>query len=151
MLQISGCLFLLTAACAEKEKSEEPKPKAEAETIRLVARVQSRPGGKDFVLLEAYGKWTLAEGTKVYAYGNEGRTATLEVTGEKLGQFAAADIISGQVEIGDAVYHRSKAPAPKSPAAPGETPAVPAAPPLPQVEEKPAESLRIEPVPLPSY
>ena len=154
MWQISGCVFLLLAACAEKEKSEEPKakPKAEAETIRLVARVQSRPGGKDFVLLESYGKWTLAEGALLYAYGNDGRTASLELTGEKLGQFVAADIKSGQVEIGDAVYHRAKPPEAKVDATPAEAPAeAPAAPAIPAVEEKPAGSNRIEPVPLPSY
>ena len=81
-----GLVFLLAASCADKVKEEEAKPKTEA-TMRLVARVQSRPGGKDFVLLEAYGKWILPEGTNLYSYGTDGRTAALVTSGEKLGSF----------------------------------------------------------------
>lgn len=141
-------ILLFSLSCAEKQKSEEPKPKAEAETMRLVARIQSRPGEKDFVLLEVYGKWTLAEGAHLYSYGADGRSASLELTGEKLGQFVAADIKSGQVDIGDAVYHRSKPPAPKTEATETPTPATATPPP---VEDKPPASNVIEPVPLPSY
>lgn len=141
-------LFLLLASCADKANDAETKPKAEAETMHLVARVQSRPGGKDFVLLEAYGKWILPEGTNLYSYGTDGRTAALVTSGEKLGQFLAADVKSGQVEIGDAVYHRPKPGAPATSSA-GSAPAAPAAPESPKSEELPSSSV-IEPVPLPS-
>ena len=146
-------LFLLVTSCADKEQVVEAKPKTEKDTMRLVARVQSRPGGKDFVLLEAYGKWTLEEGTNLSSYGTDGRTAALVTSGEKLGQFVAADVKSGQVEIGDAVYHRTKANAATTsdskPQPAQESPA--AAPELRKVEEKAPSSKVIEPVPLPSY
>ena len=142
-------LSLFAVSCADKEKTEKAKPKVEAESMRLVARVQSRPGGKNFVLLEAYGKWTLEDGTKLYAYGSDGRTASLETSGEKLGQFVAADVLSGEVSIGDAVYHRTK---PGEPAAAPATPTpAPITPPESPKEQRPAGSSVIEPVPLPSY
>jgi hypothetical protein len=145
-------LFLLVVSCAHKEKAEETKPKTEADAMRLVARVQSRPGGKEFVLLEAYGKWTLQEGTNLLSYGTDGRTASLVTSGEKLGQFVAADVQSGQVEIGDAVYHRTKAAPSSTLTTPAPTQATPAsAPAAPKVEEKAPASKVIEPVPLPSY
>lgn len=147
-------MVLLMAACATKEKNAEAPVKEQVDMMRLVARVQSRPGNKDFVLLEAYGKWTLEEGVHLYAYGNDGRTAILVTSGEKLGQFVAADVKSGQVEIGDAVYHRSKGPS-QAPAGPNAAnpPLAPAAPPAPAPlpESKPADPSKIEPVPLPSY
>jgi hypothetical protein len=147
-------MSLMMAACATKEKNAAEPAKAEVDMMRLVARVQSRPGNKDFVLLEAYGKWTLEEGVHLYAYGSDGRTAILVTSGEKLGQFLAADVKSGQVEIGDAVYHRSKGPS-QAPAGPNavKPPPAPAMPPasLPPAEPKPAGPNVIEPVTLPSY
>lgn len=128
-------------------------PVEEKEIMQLVARVQSRPGNKDFVLLEAYGKWTLDEGVILFAYGNDGRTATLITSGEKLGQFVAADVKSGEVAVGDAVYHRTKGASvapPVSPSPPKEpsSQATPAAPAPAAPDPTPG---KIEPVPLPSY
>jgi hypothetical protein len=48
----------------------------------------------------------MAEGGLLSSIGSAGRTASLVVTGEKLGKHAAADIRSGAVEVGDPVYHR---------------------------------------------
>lgn len=123
-------------------------PVEEKEIMQLVARVQSRPGNKDFVLLEAYGKWTLDEGVILFAYGNDGRTATLITSGEKLGQFVAADVKSGEVAVGDAVYHRTKGAsvAPPVSSSPPKEPSSQAAPAAPA-----PSSGKIEPVPLPSY
>jgi len=101
-------ILLVLGSCAAEKKEEAPKTKPETEAPRLVARIQSRPGGKDFVLLEAYGKWTLEEGVNLFSTGSDGSTAALVTSGEKLGQFVAADLISGHVEIGDAVYFRPK-------------------------------------------
>ena len=104
-----AALLVLLASCAKDLKKDEELKKqvkqAKVETTRLVARVQSRPGSKNFILLEAYGKWIFADGVALYSYGDGGRTAALVTSGEKLGQFVAADIKSGSVEIGDAVYH----------------------------------------------
>ena len=124
-------ILLVLGSCAAEKKAEAPKTKPENEAPRLVARIQSRPGGKDFVLLEAYGKWTLEEGVNLFSTGSDGSTAALVTSGEKLGQFVAADLISGHVEIGDAVYFRPKQTAQAAGAAneqPKTSTAVPAAP-----------------------
>lgn len=112
---------LLAAGCATKtpEKKDAPKEKPVAEAPKLVGRIASIPQGKRFVLIQSYEKWTVEAGTVLTTRGTENRSANLITTGEKLGQFAAADIQSGTVETGDAVYSRHT---PK----PEETPAVPA-------------------------
>lgn len=147
-----AAMSLLLVACASQDQeSAEKKPAAEGETMQLVARVQSQPGNKDFVLLEAYGKWTLDEGVILHSYGIDGRSATLETSGEKLGQFVAADVKSGEVSVGDAVYHRTKgsAQAPAvGPQGSPDPPNKPAAMPPAAVETAPVPA--IEPVPLPS-
>ncbi len=89
----------------EEEKSPETAPK-------LVGRISSVPGQGGFVLIEAYGRWSVPEGGLLNSAG-EDRQATLAASGEKLGQFHAADIRSGRVEPGDLVFHRPvKAPEP---------------------------------------
>lgn len=142
-LTLAIFLVLLSACAKEPKKEEEVKKKPKTETTQLVARVQSRPGGKDFVLLEAYGKWTYADGVTLYSYGEGGRTAALVTSGEKLGQFVAADLKSGTVEIGDAVYHRPQRINEENPQADevASTPAAPSAPPTD------ANAAVIEPVP----
>ncbi|MFY7818194.1 MAG: hypothetical protein ACOVRB_07500 [Akkermansiaceae bacterium] len=146
-------LSSLLVSCASKNKDAEDQKPGERETTQLVARVQSRPGTKDFVLLEAYGKWTLDEGVILYSYGNDGRSATLVTSGEKLGQFVAADVKSGDVAVGDAVYHRTKGaseapPAPVSQSTDTTSEKI-SAPPLNPMPIPAPE--KIEPVPLPSY
>lgn len=149
-------LIFLGSSCAWlRNDADKPQEMKEEEQLRLVARVQSRPGQKDFVLLEAFGKWTLEVGSTLYVYGSNGRTATLVTSGEKLGQYVAADISAGQVELGDAVYERVKVRVPVSGAAEEKTPAKgpekaaeEASDPTP--DQTPSEELpMIEPVPLP--
>jgi len=113
-----ACLALIS--CATKEPEEKPK----AEPPRLVGRIASIPPDKRFVLIQTFGKWTAEPGTILTTRGADQRSANLLVTGEALSQFAAADLQSGQVELGDAVYsqHIPKPPTPTEPAA--EPPAV---------------------------
>ncbi len=69
------------------------------------------PPGRTFVLIQAYGSWQVPDGATLTTRGPDERNANLMVTGEKLGQFAAADIRSGEVAIGDAVFlHPSTTP-----------------------------------------
>jgi hypothetical protein len=89
----------------EDESSENPK-KTATEDPRLVGRIASIPADKRFVLIQSYGKWQVAAGTILTTRGPEERTANLLATGEALGEFAAADIQSGLLEVGDAVYLR---------------------------------------------
>lgn len=65
--------------------------------------------------------------------GNEGRTSNLAVTGEKSGQFLAADIRSGVAKVGDSVYYRPVAEPEEAIAS--EASGTPGAPP-PQFETK---------------
>jgi hypothetical protein len=87
---------------SNKPDSAENKPAAEGP--ELIGRIASIPADKHFVLIQSYGSWNIEAGTILTTRGLEERTSNLLVTGEKLGQFAAADIQSGSVEIGDAVY-----------------------------------------------
>ena len=77
------------------------------------------PADKRFVLIQSYGTWKIEAGTILTSRGAEDRTANLLVTGESLSQFAAADLQSGRVEVGDAVYSRH-APKPATPPAASE-------------------------------
>ncbi len=97
------CVLILLPACAEKPEVK-PKKKEEDSAPRLVGRVASVPADRSFVLIQSYGKWLVETGAILTTRGPEERAANLRVTGEKLGQYAAADIQSGTLEVGDGVY-----------------------------------------------
>jgi hypothetical protein len=108
---LTFCIFL--AACADKPE-EKPTEKADADSKpRLVGRIASIPADRTFVLIQSYGTWTVEAGSILTTQGPDGRAANLLATGEKLGQYAAADIRTGTLEIGDGVYTISKVPAAK--------------------------------------
>ena len=75
------------------------------EDRRLAGRVYQVEEESQFVLIRKYGKWAVLSGETVISQG-EGRTANLFPTGEELGEHVAADIRSGSVKVGDAVYIR---------------------------------------------
>ncbi len=97
------CLFILLSACAKKP-DEDPKKKENDSAPKLVGRVASIPADRKFVLIQAYGKWLVETGAVLTTQGPGERAANLRATGEKLGQYAAADIQSGTLEVGDGVY-----------------------------------------------
>jgi len=98
---ILSAIFGVVPACAPSKPVETKPAKAGPE---LVGRIASIPADKRFVLIQSYGSWNIETGKILTARGEDSRIANLVVTGEKLGQFAAADVQSGTVEIGDAVY-----------------------------------------------
>lgn len=108
-------LFIFLPACAEKPE-ENPHQKSEEKTASerpiLVGRVSSIPADRMFVLIQSFGSWNVDTGSILTTQGPDGRAANLLVTGEKLGQYAAADIQSGSLEIGDGVYAVTKIPRP---------------------------------------
>lgn len=128
---ITSMLVMGLASCSstpEKKPSEQPD-------LRLVGRVASVPEKRGFVLIESYGSWNLPDGTYLLSGGGE-RTASLFTTGEKLGQFVAADVKSGTVESGDGVYFREKLkpqPKPDTPPEAEQKPAAEVAKPSPAV------------------
>ncbi len=137
-LLLAASFFMNACApTAEKTKPEEKKPAVEGP--KLVGRIATIPADKRFVLIQSYGKWEVESGQILTTRGPEDRTANLRTTGEKLGEFAAADLQSGTLEVGDAVYfqHVVKPPAPptpdEKPAATAETPPLPENPPAEDV------------------
>jgi hypothetical protein len=120
------CIFIPACALLKKGKTGDEKPNPVAEGPKLVGRIASVPADKRFVLIQSYGKWEIESGRILTTRGLDERTANLRTTGETLGEFAAADLQSGTVEVGDAVYSQH---VPK----PVEAPTT-AEPPLPQGE-----------------
>lgn len=97
---------MIVSACGptkpDKPKEEATKPVVEAP--KLVGRIASIPADKRFVLIQSYGKWVVESGGILTTRGPDERTANLRITGETLGEFTAADLQSGSVGVGDAVY-----------------------------------------------
>ena len=86
---------------------EEEEEKEVSKTApRLVGRVASIHESEGFVLIENFRSLTLGEGLLLSTRGEEGRASTLVVSGEKMGRYAAADLKSGTLEVGDEVYAR---------------------------------------------
>jgi len=126
---------MLLPSCGWFKKKKPPVAKPDT---RLAGRIQSVNKESKFVLIRRYGRWNVDEGETVESRGGD-RTANLKPTGEKLGEHIAADIRSGDAEVGDAVYIRrttkKKKPSLLTPP-PTSTPTTPAtvvpAPDLPQ-------------------
>lgn len=83
---------------------EKPEPEKPTTVARMVGRVASIHESDGFVLVEGFGDTRLGDGLLLTTKGPMGRTASLMVTGEKLGRYSAADIKAGELEVGDAVY-----------------------------------------------
>jgi hypothetical protein len=112
---MAACALLLAGCGLFSGKKDEPKEEdPAAHAPELVGRIASIPADKRFVLIQSYGPWKTGQGALLTTRGPDERSANLLVTGETLGQFAAADVQSGIVEIGDAVYshHTPKPPEP---------------------------------------
>lgn len=108
-------IMLLPACSFSKKKKNEVRINP---NVRLSGRVQSVNQEDKFVLIRRYGRWHVGEGQLVESRG-EGRSANLMPTGEELGEHVAADIRSGEVEVGDGVYIRQmSSPAPAVPQVP---------------------------------
>lgn len=109
VLSIAGGValsFVISGCGAAPEQAETAPTRPDA---RLAGRVQTVNKNSGFVLIRRYGPWKVAEHDVVESRA-AGRTANLLPTGEKLGEHIAADIRSGEVEVGDAVYVRNMKP-----------------------------------------
>lgn len=103
LLILMVCTGVLSG-CAGFHSKKKPDPPTAAKSLTLIGRIASLPPDRKFVLIQSYERWALEPGTILTTRGTDERTANLKVTGEKMGQFAAADVQSGTVELGDAVY-----------------------------------------------
>lgn len=113
----SALLVGLVSSCAFSKPNKPPvAPVAPvAEGPKLIGRIASLPADRRFVLVQSYGEWKIEEGRILTTRGADERSANLRVTGESLGDLAAADIQAGTVEVGDAVYAQHVAKAAKEP------------------------------------
>ena len=98
-------LLLLTSCSlfkkdAPKEKGEE---KVTGPERRIVGRIAAVSQAGEFVLIQKFGAGTLPEEIIYQSQGPEGRSASLRPSGERVRDFFAADLLSGEVEKGDAV------------------------------------------------
>jgi hypothetical protein len=130
-LVVGAVLALPSCGLFHPKKSETPK-KTEEKKTSLVGRIASVSNDKTFVLIQSYGVWEVEAGGILTTRGSDERLANLRCTGEKLGQFVAADIQAGTPQPGDAVFHT-----PTPPAKPEPAPTPPAATPT-APEPKPA-------------
>lgn len=105
-LTLSLLLFIsfFLSSCAGKVAETPSSPPKAKEEARLVGRIASIQTSQNFVLIQSYCNWNTQTGAILATVGPNGRAANLKVTGEKIGQFAAADIKSGTLEVGDSVY-----------------------------------------------
>jgi hypothetical protein len=101
-----GLALILLVSCSWLGMKKKKPPEEASLAPKLVGRIASIPADKQFALIQSYEKWDIEIGTILTTRSSEERSANLRVTGESMGQFAAADIQSGTVEIGDAVYSR---------------------------------------------
>ncbi len=83
------------------------KPMEEVKSDKLIARVASIHKDEGYALIQRYGRINLGDDVILYTLSEEGMTSNLKITGEKLGQFLAVDIVSGELNIGDGVYLRN--------------------------------------------
>ena len=104
LLAAFSCLFMASCASPQPKKNKPENAKPAEQGPKLVGRVASIPPDRRFVLIQSYDKWTIESGRILTTRGPDDRTANLRTTGETLGEFAAADLQSGTVEVGDAVY-----------------------------------------------
>lgn len=128
-LLITACGAALAACAPSPSKPPTPPPNSPT----LVGRIATIPPDRRFVLIESYGKWSTPPGTILTSRGPDNRSANLLATGEAHGHFAAADLQSGSLEIGDAVFappeilQKNQNPPPPNPQSPPENPKNPPA------------------------
>jgi hypothetical protein len=127
-LAMAVVLTLPSCGLFHRKKTEVPKKTEEKKTeTRLVGRIASVSADKTFVLIQSYGAWEVEAGGILTTRGSDERLANLRCTGEKLGQFVAADIQAGDPRSGDAVLFTPTPPAKpeSSPTPPATAPASP--------------------------
>jgi len=127
-LALAATGIALSSCSWFKKKPEAAPPKEKtAPQNRLIGRIASVSTDKTFVLIQSYGPWDIETGGILTTRGPDERVSNLRCTGEKLGQFAAADIQAGNPQPGDAVFHTAASP-PSGPAETATKPTSPASP-----------------------
>lgn len=115
---IPAAILALVLPCCSlfPEKEKKDSRKEPATQSKLVGRIASVAVDRKFVMIQSYGPWSVPAGSILTTQGPDNRVSNLRCTGEKLGQYAAADIQSGLPQSGDAVFT-----SPELPSKPGES------------------------------
>lgn len=95
--------FCVLGACADQVVQEK---KETVRQDRVVGRVASVYKDGGYLLIQRYRSVNLGGDKVFYVRGVGNEMSSLKVTGERLGQFIAADILNGDPQVGDAVYER---------------------------------------------
>ena len=98
-------ISLLLVSCGSETASDAVK---EVQSIEgpdqiIVGRIASVSKRGKFVLIQKLGTGTLPKGIIYQSRGPDGRTASLRPSGERVRDFFAADLLSGETEKGFAV------------------------------------------------
>lgn len=104
---LAWLLIMVSCGFFGGKKKDEEKENSVATAPKLVGRIASINEKQGFVLVEGYGDWRLGDDLLLSSFGGENeRSATLMVSGERMGRYTAADWKSGEVKVGDQVYAR---------------------------------------------
>ena len=98
-------ISLFLVSCGNKASPDEPKKRKDiASSIQIiVGRIASVSRRGKFVLIQKLGTGTLPKGVIYQSRGPDGRTASLRLSGERIRDFFAADLLSGKTDKGNAV------------------------------------------------
>ncbi len=110
VVSLAGCGLLGGGSRDDGEKGQEGKDeaeRAEPASVRVVGEIASVHPGEGFVLIRRHARAYFGEGNTLASLGPDGGTASLQLTGERLGRFLAADIREGTPAKGDLVIVRT--------------------------------------------
>lgn len=100
-------LALGLCSCSTSEEDPEDKNDPDKKDIsikkQIIGRIASVSSSGGFVLIQKYSAGKMPVNTIIQTSGPGGRTASLKPSGERVRNFFAADIVNGEVQIGDAV------------------------------------------------
>ena len=114
MKYLTLILALGLSSCSTSEDDLEDKKDSEKEEVvikkQIIGRIASVSATGGFVLIQKYSVGKMPVNTIIQTSGPDGRTASLKPSGERVSNFFAADIVNGEVQIGDAVvaYYNQK-------------------------------------------
>lgn len=103
-------ISLLLVSCGSKTAPDEQKERKNIDGPDqiIVGRIASVSKRGKFVLIQKLGTGTLPKGIIYQSRGPDGRTASLRPSGERIRDFFAADLLSGETKKGNAVIAYQK-------------------------------------------
>ena len=102
-------LILALGICSCSNSEEDPGDKNDPDKKdisikkQIIGRIASVSSTGGFVLIQKYSAGKMPVNTIIQSSGPGDRTASLKPSGERVRNFFAADIVNGEVQIGDAV------------------------------------------------